>query len=241
MGLTILAGIAILQGILTLVDGIRAARHIRTFRPRRLSSERVMVFCPCKGTDSEFEKNIQSILGQDYSNFEVQFIVESEDDPACATLRHLKQNVLIAGKATDQGQKVHNLSCAVRHVGSSADVYVFCDSDARFPKDWLSKLLAPLNSGKIATGYRWYVPQRFHFPTLMRSAWNASSVGILGNHDRNDSISSNPGRVLSVTITRSHVPPSAPAQKSFLFQSASSLRTVNVASRNSSNSPRDKS
>jgi len=185
MGLTILAGIAILQGILTLVDGIRAARHIRSFRPRRLSSERVMVFCPCKGTDSEFEKNIQSILSQDYWNFEVQFIVESEDDPACPTLRHLRQNVLIAGKATDQGQKVHNLTCAVKHVGSSADVYVFCDSDARFPKDWLSKLLAPLNSGKIATGYRWYVPQRFHFPTLMRSTWNASSVGILGNHDRN--------------------------------------------------------
>src|SRR5215510_308396 len=80
MGLTILAGIAILQGILTLVDGMRAARHIRTFRPRRLSSECVMVFCPCKGTDSEFEKNIQSILSQDYSNFEVQLIVESEDD-----------------------------------------------------------------------------------------------------------------------------------------------------------------
>src|SRR5207247_4666055 len=77
-----LAAIAILQGILTLLDGIRAARHMRTYRPKRASRERVVVFCPCKGTDSEFEKNIHSILDQDYPSYEVRFIVESEDDPA---------------------------------------------------------------------------------------------------------------------------------------------------------------
>src|SRR5437870_4891343 len=50
----VLAAIAILQGMLTLLDGLRAARHMRTFRPRRFSRERVAVFCPCKGADSEF-------------------------------------------------------------------------------------------------------------------------------------------------------------------------------------------
>ena len=57
-----LAAIAILQGILTLLDGMRAARHMRTFRPRRFSRERVAVFCPCKGADSEFVKNTLSEL-----------------------------------------------------------------------------------------------------------------------------------------------------------------------------------
>src|SRR5262249_36831519 len=74
----ILAAIAILQGIVTLLDGVRAARYMCTFRPRRRSNERVVVFCPCKGTDSEFQKNIQSILTQDYPNYEAQFIVESK-------------------------------------------------------------------------------------------------------------------------------------------------------------------
>src|SRR5262249_31198745 len=44
---------------------------------------------------------------------------------------------------------------------------------------------APLDSTNITTGYRWYVATRFHFPTLMRSAWNASSASVLGDHDRN--------------------------------------------------------
>jgi cellulose synthase/poly-beta-1,6-N-acetylglucosamine synthase-like glycosyltransferase len=183
----ILAAIAILQGIFTLLDGIRAARYMRTFRPRRLSRERVVVFCPCKGKDSEFEKNIQSILNQDYPNYAVQFIVESKSDPAYDTLRALGASVLVAGMATSRGQKVHNLAYAVERAtaADAADIYVFCDSDARFPADWLAKLIAPLNSTNITSGYRWYVAERFHFASLMRSAWNASSVGILGDHNRN--------------------------------------------------------
>lgn len=181
----ILAAIAILQGILTLLDGIRSARHLRSFRLRRATRRRVVVFCPCKGTDSEFEKNIQSILGQDYTDYNVQFIVESEDDPACQTLRNLRVNVLVAGRATDCGQKVHNLRYAVERKGDDAPIYVFCDADARFPANWLSLLLAPLDATNITTGYRWYVAPSAHFPTLMRSAWNASSVSILGDHNRN--------------------------------------------------------
>jgi ceramide glucosyltransferase len=181
----ILAVIAILQGIVTLLDGLRAARHMRTYRPEPTApNDRVVVFCPCKGSDPEFEKNIQSILNQDYPNYSAQFIVESEDDPAHAVLRQLGANVLVAGKTTDRGQKVHNLATAVAQ-RPDEDIYVFCDSDARFPRNWLSRLLAPLERTNITTGYRWYAATRFHFPTLMRSAWNASSVSILGDHDRN--------------------------------------------------------
>ena len=87
----VLAVIAILQGILTLLDGIRAARHMRMYRPAPATRhDRVVVFCPCKGTDPEFEKNVQSILDQDYPNYSVQFIVDSETDPAYATLRKFR-------------------------------------------------------------------------------------------------------------------------------------------------------
>jgi ceramide glucosyltransferase len=180
----ILATIAVFQGIVTLVDGIRAARYMRTFRPRRATRESVMVFCPCKGIDAGFDQNIKSIITQDYPNYDVIFIVESEHDDAYARLCELKQKVLVAGRATNQGQKVHNLVHAVNHSGTP-DIYVFCDSDARFPHDWLSKLLAPLEAGNLTTGYRWYVAPVLHLPTLMRSAWNASSVSILGDHNRN--------------------------------------------------------
>ena len=182
----LLAAVAIIQGIISLRDGVRAARYMRTFRPHPAHHGRIIVFCPCKGVDREFEKNIHSVLDQDYPNYEVKFVVESEDDEACRTLRQLGiKDVLIAGRASDCGQKVHNLIYAVKHAGAAADVYVFCDSDARFNREWLSKLAAPLGTSIVTTGYRWYVPDRFHIPTLLRSAWNASVVTMLGDHNRN--------------------------------------------------------
>jgi cellulose synthase/poly-beta-1,6-N-acetylglucosamine synthase-like glycosyltransferase len=188
-----LALIAILQGIGTLLDGIRAARHMRTFRPLPTAAPRparVIVFCPCKGVDAEFEKNIRSILDQDYPHYEVRFVVESAADEAYAALKKSgPATVLVAGHATERGQKVHNLAHAVQRTQATPanpeDIYVFCDSDARFPRNWLSKLTAPLTNQNIATGYRWYIANRFHLPTLLRSAWNAASVSILGDHNRN--------------------------------------------------------
>src|SRR2546430_4871156 len=50
--------LAILQGILGWLDGLRAARHIRGYRPLSDWRPRVVVFCPCKGTDAEFAANI---------------------------------------------------------------------------------------------------------------------------------------------------------------------------------------
>lgn len=176
--------IAILQGLLTLLDGIRAARHMREFRPKRQSHERIVVFCPCKGIDPGLEDNIRSILAQDHPNFRARFIVESANDPAHRILRRLGADILVAGRTSSRGQKVHNLAYAVERT-SDADVYVFCDSDARYPSHWLSTLVAPLTTTNVTTGYRWYVATRFHFSTLMRSAWNASSVSVLGDHGRN--------------------------------------------------------
>src|SRR5262249_55490689 len=88
-------------------------------------------------------------------------------------------------RAIDCGQKVHNLAYAVRHAAGMVNIYAFCDSDARFPSNWLSKLVAPLETSNITTGYRWYVARRRYLPELMRSGWNASSASVLGGHNRN--------------------------------------------------------
>ena len=184
--LYIIGAIAIIQGIVSLKDGIRACRHIRTFRFRAKRHDSVLVFCPCKGVDHEFEKNIRSLLNQDYPTYTVKFVVESEDDDAHAALIQMGiREILVAGRASDCGQKVHNLTYAVGHAGGSADIYVFCDSDARFHRRWLSSLIAPLAPTNVTTGYRWYAAQRFNIPTLLRSTWNASVVTALGDHDHN--------------------------------------------------------
>jgi ceramide glucosyltransferase len=185
--LYVICGVALLQGIVSLLQGFPAFRHIRTYRPRSNWRPRVVVFCPCKGVDDGFEKNIASILKQDYPHLRVVFIVDSEFDPALPILKQSNASVLSAGPAAARGQKVHNLIHAVEHAAGDAEVFVFCDADARFPQDWITNLIAPLeqSSVAVATGYRWYAAETGSLPSLLRSTWNASAVTMLGDHDRN--------------------------------------------------------
>ena len=148
----------------------------------------VLVFCPATGSETTLEENARSLLAQTHPNYRVLFIVESQEDPAWAALSGIEgAELFVAGLATDSGQKVHNLSEAVRSAGSSADILVFSDSDARFPEDWLWDLIAPLSDGSVgaSTGYRWYLAPNRRLNELLRSAWNASVAGFLGPHNNN--------------------------------------------------------
>ncbi|HET9218493.1 MAG TPA: glycosyltransferase [Terriglobia bacterium] len=185
-----ICGVALIQGVVSLVQGVRSVRHIRTYRPNLSATNwrpRVVVFCPCRGVDPGFRDNVLSILNQDYPAFRVVFIVDSESDPAMAALNELHATALIAGPASDRGQKVHNLIAGVEHAAGDAEVLVFCDSDARFSREWLQRLIAPLEAESVAvsTGYRWYAAEGGSLPALLRSAWNASVVTALGDHGRN--------------------------------------------------------
>src|SRR5678816_1784576 len=79
--LIVLSILAITLGIVGLLDGIRSARHIRTYRPTSTWRPRVLVICPCKGVEPEFSANAESILNQDYPNLRTVFVVEADGDP----------------------------------------------------------------------------------------------------------------------------------------------------------------
>ena len=183
----IIAALALLLSLISLLQGFKSIRHIRRYRPRSNQKPRVVVFCPCRGVDPGFADNIRSILDQDYSNFRVVFVVDSVADPAAPALRSIGVTPLVAGEARNRGQKVHNLIYGVTHAAGDAEVFVFCDADARFAREWLTRLTAPLERADVgvSTGYRWYAADRGGFPSLLRSAWNASVVTSLGDHDRN--------------------------------------------------------
>jgi cellulose synthase/poly-beta-1,6-N-acetylglucosamine synthase-like glycosyltransferase len=179
--------LALLQGIVSFIDGMRSTRHIRRFRPRLNGTPRVVVFCPCRGVDPDFAANMRSIVEQDYPSFTTIFVTDSADDPSYTALKEMKFEPLVAGAARDCGQKVHNLLFALDRAPEDAEVFVFCDSDARYPRHWLRNLVAGLEGGNVAvsTGFRWYVAESGSIPSLLRSAWNASVITMMGAHDRN--------------------------------------------------------
>jgi cellulose synthase/poly-beta-1,6-N-acetylglucosamine synthase-like glycosyltransferase len=74
-------------------------------------------------------------------------------------------DLLVAGEAQGEGQKVHNLRFATRDLPAGVEYLAFVDSDARLRRQWLRALLTRLDQPGIGatTGYRWFVPSR---PTL---------------------------------------------------------------------------
>ena len=76
-----------------------------------------MLITPCKGFDVDLEGNLAALLRQDYPDYEVTFVVESDADPACPVIRRVMAGhpqvaarLLVAGVAHHSGQKVHNLA-----------------------------------------------------------------------------------------------------------------------------------
>lgn len=119
-----------------------------------------------KGDSENFDPFLDFVLGQDYPDYRVIFVTESEQDPATPRIRQRlaespKGRLIIAGEASASGQKVHNLLAALATLEPEDQILAFADADLMGRSDWLSCLALPLNQGRadFTTGYRWFVPQ----------------------------------------------------------------------------------
>lgn len=174
-------------GIKSLLSGIRYAKYVRreTARPLPDFQPFVSVIAPGRGLEPGLADNLRALLTQDYPRYEVLFVFDSADDRAADLVSHGFSQIgrtIIAGPATDSGQKVHNLRVAVTEIDPQSEVLVFVDTDARPAKDWLRKLVAPLADETLgaATGYRWFIPERGGVASRLRGVWNASIASALG-------------------------------------------------------------
>lgn len=148
----------------------------------------VTMIAPCKGLDDGLDRNLTALLHQNYSDYEVIFVVDDESDTAVSIIEEVlhhhstKTKLLVAPKAFDSSQKVENLREAVLHISDRSEVFVFVDSDARPAKDWLRNLIAPLADERVgaATGYRWFISKTLSFASELRNMWNASIASALG-------------------------------------------------------------
>ena len=177
-------------GLKSLLSGIRYARYVRreTARPLADFHPFVSVIAPGRGLEPGLAENLRPLLEQEYPLYEVLFVFDREDDAALSVVQQLRSaakvatRVVIAGPATDSGQKVHNLRVATTQVDEQSEVLVFVDSDARPGRDWLKKLVAPLADEDVdaSTGYRWFISEKGGIASRVRNVWNASIASALG-------------------------------------------------------------
>ena len=153
--------VSLLTTLLTL------ALHRRAKRAERPKNQPpCVVLSPVKGASANLPAFVEALLHQDYPRYRVVFIVESADDPACAVLSEASSRsdgravLLIAGLATDRGQKVQNLAAGLKAVGGDDEIVAFVDADCLPPSDWLMQLTRQIARGRsvMSSGYLVLVP-----------------------------------------------------------------------------------
>ncbi|PKL46239.1 MAG: hypothetical protein CVV39_07480 [Planctomycetes bacterium HGW-Planctomycetes-1] len=193
--LYLLAAAAISAQILFIYQVVGNYRYVlRKFDKNHTAYRpRTALIIPCKGIDTAFDRNIRSFYELDYKDYEIIFVTESSEDSAYGRLLALKEEfknltkafdirVLVAGKAQQGSQKLHNLLYACGNADKDVKIFAFADSDACVRINWLNEIVYPLRKDwhGVTGGYRWYVPTRNNFATLALSILNAKVAQLLG-------------------------------------------------------------
>src|SRR5256714_1441547 len=187
--LTILAILGLIPNGMSLAQGFRLRGHVR--RGMRLAFggflPPAVVILPVRGIDPGFDDNVRAILRQTYPTYRLLVVVDDPGDPAADRVRAISPessrvpiSVVVAGPADLPG-KVNAVRSGLLHLTPTDEVVVFADSDIRPAQDWLRQLVQPLADSTVgvATGFRWYVPPRPTFWSLVRTEWNAVSANVL--------------------------------------------------------------
>lgn len=188
------AAFGLLEALYSLLGGFAFSRLLGEAAGRRPSqfAPPATLIVPCRGIDPGLESNLDAFFRQDYPDFQVLLVVDRESDPCIPVLRRTAERfrdvrcrILQAGWAAGRGQKVHNLLHAVRHLRPRDEAIVFGDSDIRPGRRWLRDLVELLEDPEtgVSTGFRWYLPQKGGFASVLRSVWNAGAVSLMKEGD----------------------------------------------------------
>jgi len=176
--------------ILSLAQGTFAIAYTFTLlRSRRAKIDaelpKAAVVLSLRGSDPFLYNNMLAILEQDYPDFKLFIILDSELDSAWSDVNRI-QSYAPDRVATFLIQKLLSTCslkcCALAEVIDQLDeiykVVVFLDGDTSPHRGWLRDLVEPLTDKKVgvSTGNRWYTPDRISWGALVRYFWNAGAV-----------------------------------------------------------------
>jgi len=188
-------GILLLLGFLATFAAAYSIILGRRFTRRTLESlvrrrlgflPKVCVILPCKGCEPNLEGNILVLLAQNYPNYNLMIVTDSESDPAYGIASKIlsahsgpNAELLTSTQHPKASGKVSALLTALEKDEGNAQVYAFIDSDATVHTSWLRDLVDPLGDFSIGatTGFRWYFATGFW--SEVQCAWNASGSNLM--------------------------------------------------------------
>jgi len=199
--LTLIPSVLLTIGILSLFEALYSLKggidYLRLFQRSRHQATgdfapSATLILPFKGVDKGLQENLTAYFELEYPDLQILLVTEDPLDPCVSILERVREGfpsvnsqILFAGKAQQRGQKVHNLLHAVGQLGDGDGVLAFGDSDIRPAANWLRDLIGTLEDPDVgvSTGFRWYLPQRGNFASVLRSVWNAGTASLMKEGD----------------------------------------------------------
>lgn len=139
-----------------------------------------------RGVDPFLSNCLRSLLNQNYPQYDLKLIVDSQEDPAWKiatdTIREQRAtNVQISPLRIARQNcslKCSSLVQAVSELDDSYKVVALVDADTVVHANWLRELVTPLAHPKVGatTGNRWYLPTGKYWGSLVRYVGNVSTV-----------------------------------------------------------------
>lgn len=140
---------------------------------------KVNVYIPCHRIYDHIEKNIDSILNQNYPNYHAYFIVHSKAEYVYSFLDEYIKNknnasVIISPNAEKNVQKIENLIFATTTY-INCKILVFFDSDAHFQNDTITRLVSPIicNESPVTTSPHYVKSEKKNLSSVSRMIFEA--------------------------------------------------------------------
>lgn len=180
--------IATSQGVFALVYArllLRAKRDVVNSDEKSVYHPKAAVILAVRGSDPFLVANLSALLDQDYPEFKLFIVVDSEQDEAWPDVKRLQSlapervvPMLLTNHLSTCSLKCSAISEAVERIDPSFEVLAFLDGDAPPHRTWLRDLVEPLcdSSIGVTTGNRWYIPSTISWGAMVRYFWNAGAI-----------------------------------------------------------------
>jgi cellulose synthase/poly-beta-1,6-N-acetylglucosamine synthase-like glycosyltransferase len=141
-----------------------------------------------RGGDEELPMALQSLLDQDYPDYELHIVVDSEQDSAWPIVHEIvaenpQSNVFVNTlheRPVTCSPHCASLAQAARSA-ETCEILALVDGDVVAPRNWLRTLVAGLDRQDVGMvhGNRWYRFDQTGWGSAVRYCWNSAAVVVM--------------------------------------------------------------
>lgn len=156
--------------------------------PEETPMPKAAIVLSLRGRDPFLVQGLRNLLHQDYPNFQMHIVVDSDIDPAWEAIDAIRSEAgskLIVSTLKNPlntcSLKNSSLIQAINGLPEDVEVVAMVDADAVVAPTWLRDLITPMADPNVgcSTGIRWFAPDELSMGTRLRCYWNHVAASVI--------------------------------------------------------------